>query len=68
MSLAIVPLFLAGYLPAAGAAGSADETAQFVSAVNAVEVYASITDAKGEPVTGLAAAAGGGRSMMMGGH
>jgi Ca-activated chloride channel family protein len=39
--LGIVPLFLA-------ASGT-----QFTSTVNAVEVYASVTDAKGSPVTGL---------------
>ena len=30
------------------------ETGQFTSGVNLVEVYASVTDARGEPVTGLA--------------
>jgi len=39
------------FRPAFGA-----EPAQFVSGVSAVEVYATVTDSKGEPVKGLAAA------------
>ena len=35
-------------------AASGAETGQFTSGVNLVEVYASVTDARGEPVTGLA--------------
>lgn len=35
-------------------AGPAPSPAQFTSGVNAVEVYATVTDAKGAPVTGLA--------------
>jgi len=42
----IVPLFLTGSLV----------YAQFTTGVNLVEVYATVTDAKGEPVTGLKAA------------
>ena len=38
------------------AAFAADDQAQFSSGVNVVEVYASVTDEKGEPVRGLAAA------------
>jgi Ca-activated chloride channel family protein len=42
---AIVPLFVAGLA-----------AAQFSSGVNLVEVYATVTDQRGEPVTGLKAA------------
>jgi Ca-activated chloride channel family protein len=38
---------------AAGVAGSAVPSGQFSSGANLVEVYASVTQARGEPVTGL---------------
>ena len=49
----IVPLFPAGL--AAVLALSAPLYAQFTSGVNLVEVYATVTDRAGEPVTGLTA-------------
>jgi Ca-activated chloride channel homolog len=48
----IVPLFLG----ALGVYGTARPYAQFTSGVNLVEVYATVTDGKGEPVAGLTAA------------
>lgn len=45
LEVAIVPLFAARPAPA-----------QFASGVSLVEVYATVTDARGEPVTGLTAA------------
>lgn len=44
-----------GVVPATGVV-QAFRPAQFVSGVSAVEVYATVTDAKGEPLTGLTAA------------
>lgn len=44
-TVSIVPLFLTGLL-----------SAQFTSSVNLVEVYATVTDPRGEPVPGLTAA------------
>ena len=52
LEAAIVPLFLgalAGYV-------GAEPYAQFTSGVNLVEVYATVIDRDGEPVTGLTAA------------
>jgi Ca-activated chloride channel homolog len=48
----IVPLFLG--VPLANTA--AETYAQFTSGVNLVEVYATVTDSRGEPVAGLSAA------------
>jgi Ca-activated chloride channel family protein len=52
LEAAIVPLFLGALAVSGGAA----PYAQFTSGVNLVEVYATVTDAQGEPVTGLTAA------------
>jgi len=46
---------LAATISAAGAAGQEEAVARFSSGVQAVEVYATVTDAAGEPVTGLKA-------------
>ena len=48
----IVPLFLGAAL----AFTAAKPYAQFTSGVNLVEVYATVTDARGEPIAGLRAA------------
>ena len=48
----IVPLFLGAIV----AHTAAEPYAQFTSGVNLVEVYATVTDRRGEPVAGLAAA------------
>lgn len=53
-SQAIVPLFLSLALAVLWTAESR-ATLQFASGVNLVEVYATVTDLKGEPVTGLRA-------------
>jgi Ca-activated chloride channel homolog len=53
LEVVIVPLFLSG---AAAAYAPAGTYAQFTSGVNLVEVYATVTDGRGEPVTGLTAA------------
>jgi Ca-activated chloride channel homolog len=52
LEAAIVPLFLGASLTFAAAA----PYAQFTSAVNLVEVYATVTDSQGRPITGLTAA------------
>ena len=52
LEAAIVPLFLGAF----GLYGTAQPYAQFTSGVNLVEVYATVTDREGEPVTGLTAA------------
>ena len=52
LEAAIVPLFLGASL----ALTVAKPYAQFTSGVNLVEVYATVTDARGEPVPGLTAA------------
>jgi Ca-activated chloride channel family protein len=52
LEAAIVPLFLGAF----SAAGLARPYAQFTSGVNLVEVYATVTDPKGEPVADLQAA------------
>jgi Ca-activated chloride channel family protein len=52
LEASIVPLFLSGLALYAGA----EPYAQFTSGVNLVEVYATVTDRQGEPVTGLTAA------------
>ena len=49
-SITFASALLVGLTPAGPAANS-----QFVSGVSVVEVYATVTDEKGEPVTGLAA-------------
>jgi Ca-activated chloride channel family protein len=49
ITVALVAVVFAGVCVAAGGR-------QFASGVNVVEVYASVTDANGEPVTGLTAA------------
>jgi Ca-activated chloride channel family protein len=51
----IVPLFAVG-LAGVLVASSPLLSAQFASGVNLVEVYATVTDRQGEPVTGLTAA------------
>jgi Ca-activated chloride channel homolog len=52
LCLGIVPLFaLSALFPAP--APAAVDSGQFVSSINAVEVYASVAGEKGEPVTGL---------------
>jgi Ca-activated chloride channel family protein len=48
----IVPLFLGAFL----GCGGVRAYAQFTSGVNLVEVYATVTDAKGDPVANLTAA------------
>ncbi|MGH9142234.1 MAG: VWA domain-containing protein [Vicinamibacterales bacterium] len=48
----IVPLFLGGLIVGGGAV----PYAQFTSGVSLVEVYATVTDSRGEPVSDLAAA------------
>jgi Ca-activated chloride channel family protein len=52
LEAAIVPLFLGGFL----AFTTAKPYAQFTSGVNLVEVYATVTDERGEPIAGLTAA------------
>jgi Ca-activated chloride channel family protein len=52
LDLAIVPLFVGASL----AFTAATPYAQFTSGVNLVEVYATVTDGRGEPITGLTAA------------
>ncbi len=52
LEAAIVPLFLGAVL----AYAAAEPYAQFTSGVNLVEVYATVTDQRGEPVDGLSAA------------
>jgi Ca-activated chloride channel family protein len=52
LEAAIVPLFLS----ALAAYVAAEPYGQFTSGVNLVEVYATVTDRQGEPVTGLTAA------------
>ena len=52
LEAAIVPLFLS----ALAASTSPEPYAQFISSVNLVEVYATVTDRQGEPVVGLTAA------------
>jgi Ca-activated chloride channel family protein len=52
LEAAIVPLFLSALAVYAGA----EPYAQFTSGVNLVEVYATVTDRQGEPLTGLTAA------------
>jgi Ca-activated chloride channel family protein len=52
LEAAIVPLFLSALAVYVGA----EPYAQFTSGVNLVEVYATVTDRDGEPVTGLTAA------------
>lgn len=52
LEAAIVPLFLSALVAYAGA----EPYAQFTSGVNLVEVYATVTDRRGEPVAGLTAA------------
>lgn len=52
LEAAIVPLFVGASL----AIGAAKPYAQFTSGVNLVEVYATVTDGRGEPVPGLTAA------------
>ena len=52
LEAAIVPLFFGGSL----AFTAARPYAQFTSGVNLVEVYATVTDRKGEPIAGLTAA------------
>lgn len=52
LEAAIVPLFLGALL----AYVTAKPYAQFTSGVNLVEVYATVTDRRGEPVAGLTAA------------
>lgn len=51
LEVAIVPLFLGILL----AITAAETYAQFTSVVNLVEVYATVTDSRGEPVAGLTA-------------
>ena len=56
MTRTFAPLLIASALAAAPLAQEADKTdgvPQFSSRVQLVEVYATVTDAKGEPVTGL---------------
>ena len=56
MTRTFAPLLIASALAAAPLAQEADKTGgvpQFSSRVQLVEVYATVTDAKGEPVTGL---------------
>jgi Ca-activated chloride channel homolog len=53
-TLAIVPLFFGGAGWARDGAGR--QVATFSSGVEQVEVYVTVTDSKGEPVTGLTAA------------
>ena len=52
LEAAIVPLFLSAFL----AGTAAEPYAQFTSGVNLVEVYATVTDGRGEPIAGLTAA------------
>jgi Ca-activated chloride channel family protein len=52
LEAAIVPLFLSALAVYAGA----EPYAQFTSGVNLVEVYATVTDRHGDPVSGLTAA------------
>ncbi len=51
LEAAIVPLFLGALAASVGA----EPYVQFTSGVNLVEVYATVTDRQGEPVTGLTA-------------